>query len=116
MKKAIKIALAAGVLCGVVFGSIKLLELTKKKEVTKKYSVISTSFPGYDFARAVAGNNTDINVKMLLKPGASHILSSRLLKIFWRSKIVTCLFMSGVILMNGLRKLSLKLIQKRQRL
>lgn len=73
MKKAIKIALAAGVLCGVVFGSIKLLELTKKKEVTKKYSVISTSFPGYDFARAVAGNNTDINVKMLLKPGAeSH--------------------------------------------
>jgi zinc ABC transporter, zinc-binding protein adcA len=73
MKKAIKIALAAVVLCGVVFGSIKLLELTKKKEVTKKYSVISTSFPGYDFARAVAGNNTDINVKMLLKPGAeSH--------------------------------------------
>lgn len=73
MKKAIKVALAAGVLCGVIFGSIKLLELTKKKEVQKKYSVISTSFPGYDFARAVAGKNTDIDVKMLLKPGAeSH--------------------------------------------
>ena len=73
MKKVVKIALAAGVLCGVVFGSIKLFELTKKKEVEKKYSVISTSFPGYDFARAVAGKNTDISVKMLLKPGAeSH--------------------------------------------
>ena len=34
---------------------------------------MSTSFPGYDFARAVAGNNTEVSVKMLLKPGAeSH--------------------------------------------
>ena len=33
-------------------------------------SIIATSFPGYDFARAVIGEgNTDIELKMLLSPG-----------------------------------------------
>ena len=44
-----------------------------KQQAGKKYSIVSTSFPGYDFARAVAGENTEVSVKMLLKPGAeSH--------------------------------------------
>ena len=34
-----------------------------------KYTIISTSFPGFDFARAIAGES-DIDVKMLLKPGS----------------------------------------------
>ena len=35
-----------------------------------KYTIISTSFPGYDFARAVIKDVDDISVKMLLKPGS----------------------------------------------
>lgn len=36
----------------------------------EKITIISTSFPGYDFARAITKDSKDINVKMLLKPGA----------------------------------------------
>lgn len=35
-----------------------------------KINIISTSFPGYDFARAITKNVEDVNVEMLLKPGA----------------------------------------------
>lgn len=73
MKKTIKIIVALVLLSGVVFGVAFLLNKVREKKTEKKYSVVSTSFPGYDFARAVAGENTDISVKMLLKPGAeSH--------------------------------------------
>ena len=45
------------------------LVLNREKFEQKKYSVVSTSFPGYDFARAVT-KNTNISTKMLVKPGA----------------------------------------------
>lgn len=73
MKKTIKIIVALILISGVVFSTAFLLNKVRNKKTEKKYSVVSTSFPGYDFARAVAGENTDISVKMLLKPGAeSH--------------------------------------------
>ena len=73
MKKIYKVAVFILLLAGLTFGGIKLANILKKKNTSKKYSIVSTSFPGYDFARAVVGNNTDISVKMLLKPGAeSH--------------------------------------------
>ena len=34
----------------------------------EKISIVCTSFPCYDFARAVAGENAD--VRLLIKPGA----------------------------------------------
>lgn len=38
-----------------------------------KYTIIATSFPGYDFARAITKDVKDVEVKMLLKPGSeSH--------------------------------------------
>lgn len=40
-----------------------------KKESNTKYNIISTTFPGYDFARAVVKDSEDISVKMLLSPG-----------------------------------------------
>lgn len=39
------------------------------KSEDNKLSIISTSYPGYDFARAVV-KNSDIDVNMLLKPGS----------------------------------------------
>ena len=72
MKKSVKVILAMLLVVGVVFGGIFLFKKSKEGKNEKKYSVISTSFPGYDFARAVA-KNTDVSVRMLLKPGAeSH--------------------------------------------
>ncbi len=35
-----------------------------------KLTIISTSFPGYDFARAITKGSEDIDVKMLIKPGS----------------------------------------------
>ena len=52
-----------------VVGLLAFLVLNREKFEQKKYSVVSTSFPGYDFARAVT-NNTNISTKMLVKPGA----------------------------------------------
>lgn len=73
MKKIGKVAVVALLFAGLTFGGIKLASLIKRENLGKKYSIVSTSFPGYDFARAVVGNNTDVSVKMLLKPGAeSH--------------------------------------------
>lgn len=39
-------------------------------ENDSKLTIISTSFPGYDFARAITKDATDTSVRMLLKPGA----------------------------------------------
>lgn len=39
------------------------------QEKNGKYTIISTSFPGYDFARAIV-KDSDFEVKMLLKPGS----------------------------------------------
>ncbi|MBB1503747.1 zinc ABC transporter substrate-binding protein [Candidatus Saccharibacteria bacterium] len=50
-------------------GLLAFLVLNREKFEQKKYSVVSTSFPGYDFARAVT-KNTNISAKMLGKPGA----------------------------------------------
>ena len=52
-----------------VVGLLAFLILNREKFEQKKYSVVSTSFPGYDFARAVT-KNTNISTKMLVKPGA----------------------------------------------
>lgn len=41
----------------------------KEKKETK-YNIVTTSFPCYDFARAVIKDVDDINVQMLLKPGS----------------------------------------------
>ena len=35
-----------------------------------RFTIISSSFPGYDFARAIVKNADDVEVKMLLKPGS----------------------------------------------
>ena len=52
-----------------VVGLLVFLVLNREKFEQKKYSVVSTSFPGYDFARAVT-KNTNISTIMLVKPGA----------------------------------------------
>ena len=52
-----------------VVGLLAFLVLNREKFEQKKYSVVSTRFPGYDFARAVT-KNTNISTKMLVKPGA----------------------------------------------
>lgn len=52
-----------------VVGLLAFLVLNREKFEQKKYLVVSTSFPGYDFARAVT-KNTNISAKMLVKPGA----------------------------------------------
>ena len=52
-----------------VVGLLAFLVLNREKFEQKKYSVVSTSFPGYDFARVVT-KNTNISTKMLVKPGA----------------------------------------------
>ena len=48
-----------------------VITLTGCSETTKndKLTIISTSFPGYDFSRAIT-NSSNIEVKMLLKPGS----------------------------------------------
>ena len=44
-----------------------------KNEDNNKISIIATNYPSYEFARAVVNNNSNIEVKMLLKPGSeSH--------------------------------------------
>jgi zinc transport system substrate-binding protein len=53
-----------------VFISLLILSGCTSKKETVKYTIISTSFPGYDFARAITKDSKDFEVKMLLKPGA----------------------------------------------
>jgi len=53
-----------------VFISLLILSGCASKKETAKYTIISTSFPGYDFARAITKDSKDFEVKMLLKPGS----------------------------------------------
>ena len=56
-----------------IFGIVGLTGCNKKQETQDKLTIVSTNFPGYDFARAITMDNTNVKVKMLLKPGAeSH--------------------------------------------
>ena len=65
MKRSIKIIIALIVTLVASLGMIAFL--THKNAEDKKFSIVTTNFPAYDFARAVAGNQAQI--KMLLKPG-----------------------------------------------
>lgn len=65
MKRNIKIIIALVVTLVASLGMIAFL--THKNAEDKKFSIITTNFPAYDFARAVAGDQAQI--KMLLKPG-----------------------------------------------
>lgn len=53
----------------VVVGIICLTGCNKERD-NDKITIISTTFPGYDFARAITKGSDNIEVKMLLKPGA----------------------------------------------
>lgn len=56
-----------------IFAIVSLTGCNKKQETQDKLTIVSTNFPGYDFARAITMDNTKVKVKMLLKPGAeSH--------------------------------------------
>lgn len=56
-----------------IFAIVSLTGCNKKQETQDKLTIVSTNFPGYDFARAITMDNTNVKVKMLLKPGAeSH--------------------------------------------
>ena len=46
------------------------LFLFAQKSEGDKLTIVSTSFPGYDFARAITKNTDDAEVKMLISPGA----------------------------------------------
>lgn len=65
MKRSIKIIIALIVTIVASLGMIAFL--THKNAEDKKFSIVTTNFPAYDFARAVAGDQAQI--KMLLKPG-----------------------------------------------
>lgn len=67
---ALAIVAVALVVAGLGFISIQNI---KKPTENNKIGVVATSFPSYDLARAIAGSGTNVDVKMLLKPGAeSH--------------------------------------------
>ena len=65
MKKVLKVMIVAIM----VFGIVGLTGCNKNNK-NNKLTIISTSFPGYDFARAITKDNDNVEVKMLLKPGA----------------------------------------------
>ena len=65
MKKILKVMIVAIM----IFGIVGLTGCNKNSK-NDKLTIISTSFPGYDFARAVTKDSKDVEVKMLLKPGA----------------------------------------------
>ena len=65
MKRSIKIISALIVTLVASLGMIAFL--THKNTEDKKFSIVTTNFPAYDFARAVAGDQ--VQIKMLLKPG-----------------------------------------------
>ncbi|MDO4729842.1 MAG: metal ABC transporter substrate-binding protein [Candidatus Saccharibacteria bacterium] len=66
MKKNLKILILLFVTLFVGVGAILMLGNSRKHG--DKISIVTTNFPAYDFARAVAGDKADI--KMLIKPGA----------------------------------------------
>ncbi len=65
MKKVLNIIIVA-IMC---FCVVSLTGCNKKEE-SKKLTIISSSFPGYDFARTVIKDVDDAEVKMLLNPGS----------------------------------------------
>lgn len=65
MKKILKLMVVAIM----IFGIVGLTGCNKNNK-NDKLTIISTSFPGYDFARAITKDNDNVEVKMLLKPGA----------------------------------------------
>ena len=65
MKRSIKIIIALIVTLVASLGMIAFL--THKNAEDKKFSIVTTNFPAYDFARAVASDQAQI--KILLKPG-----------------------------------------------
>lgn len=68
MKKVLKLMVVAIMVFGIVG-----LTGCNKNDKSDKLTIISTSFPGYDFARAITKDSKNVEVKMLLKPGAeSH--------------------------------------------
>lgn len=70
MKKISKILL---VFVAFVFSIVSLTGCNKNKDNENKLTIVTTNFPSYDFARAVVKDNKDVELKMLLKPGAeSH--------------------------------------------
>ncbi len=62
MKKYLKIFI-------VLFGIVLLSGCKNSVSNNSKFTIISTSFPGYDFARAITKDVPNVEVKMLLKPG-----------------------------------------------
>ncbi len=56
------------IVVAMVFATVCLTGCNNKKE--DKITIVATSFPGYDFARAVTKNIANVEVKMLLKPGS----------------------------------------------
>lgn len=66
MKKNLKILILLFATLFVGVGTILMLGNSRKH--SDKISIVTTNFPAYDFARAVAGDKADI--KMLIKPGA----------------------------------------------
>ena len=52
-----------------LFVMVLILSGCTLKMKDKKITIISSSFPGYDFARAITKNNSEIEVKMLIQPG-----------------------------------------------
>lgn len=70
MKKISKILLVFVV---AVFSIVSLTGCNNNKYNENKLTIVTTNFPSYDFARAVVKDNKDVELKMLLKPGAeSH--------------------------------------------
>ena len=65
MKRNIKIFVCLFIILVALLGGAIALS---KKQGTDKLLIVTTNFPAYDFARAVAGDLAE--VKMLLKPGA----------------------------------------------
>lgn len=65
MKKIIKLMMIALMF----FGVVSLTGCNNNKN-NNKLTIISTSFPGYDFARAITKDVKDVEIKMLLKPGS----------------------------------------------
>ena len=66
MKKSLKIIIVFVAIMLAIIGAV--VGFSNLNKNNKKVSIITTNFPAYDFARAVAGEEADI--KMLIKPGA----------------------------------------------
>lgn len=67
MKKILKIMVVTLILV------VSLTGCSQSNKDNDKLTIISTSFPGYDFARAITKDSDNVSVKMLLKPGVeSH--------------------------------------------